>query len=155
MKKKYRVNLTDKERAYAHNILEGEKTSAGYRKRANILIMLDEGICKPETHGQIAARCDVSPVTVCQTAKDYCEKGIEYTLNFQTPKNPPRRPIVDKEAEGQILALVCSDPPEGYSQWTIRLLTEKVVEYSILQSASRETIRRTLNKLNIDPTYYI
>jgi len=152
LRKKYCVDLTNEDRTYAHDILNSHKTSVGFRKRASVLIMLDEGVGKPETHEQIAARCNVTPVTVWQTAKDYCERGIEYALNFQGPENPPRPAIVTGEKEARIVALACGKPPEGYSRWTVRLLTEKVVELSILPAASRETVRRTLKKLNLDLT---
>ena len=152
MKKKYSVTLSNEDRTYAHDILESNKTAIGFRKRASVLIMLDEGVGKPETHERIAARCNVTPVTVWQTAKDFCENGIEHTLNFQSPENPPRPPIVTGEREARIVALACGEPPAGFSRWTVRLLTEKVVELSILPAASRETIRRTLKKLNLDLT---
>ena len=151
MEKKYTVNMTEQEREYAHKILANESTASGFRKRASILIMLDEGIGKPETQTQIAARCKVSTVTVWQTAKDYSEKGIEHALSYQSPESPPRPAIVTGEIEARIVALACGEPPKGYARWTIRLLTEKVVELSIL-TASRETIRRTLKKLNLSLT---
>ena len=152
MKKKYVVTLTNEERTYAHEVLDNKNTATGFRKRASVLIMLDEGVGKPETHSQIAARCNVTEVTVWQTAKDYCEKGIEKTLTFQKPENPPRPAIVSGEKEARIIALACGEPPKGYSRWTVRLLTEKVVELSILPAASRETVRRTLKKLNLSLT---
>jgi hypothetical protein len=152
MKKKYRVELTNGERTYAHDVLDKKETATGFRKRASILIMLDEGVGKPESHEMIAARCSVSTVTVWQVAKDYYEHGIEHTLEFQRPENPPRPAIVTGEKEARIVALACGEPPTGYSRWTVRLLTEKVVELSILPTASRETIRRTLKKLNLDLT---
>ena len=152
MKKKYAVELTNMERAYAHDILECRETATGFRKRASILIMLDEGVGKPETHEKIAARCGVSTVTVWQTAKDYCENGIESALAFQKPENLPRPALVTGEKEARIIALACGKPPPGYSRWTVRLLTEKIVELSILPVASRETVRRTLKKLNLDLT---
>ena len=152
MKKKYAINLTNEERTYAHDVLDGKETATGFRKRASILIMLDEGVGKPETHSQIASRCNVTEVTVWQTAKSYCKNGIEKTLTFQNPENPPRPAIVTGEKEARIIALACGEPPKGYSRWTVRLLTEKVVELSILPSASRETVRRTLKKLNLSLT---
>lgn len=152
MKKKYVINLSNEERTYAHDILDNKESAIGFRKRASVLIMLDESVGKAETYTQIAARCNVSEVTVWQTAKDYCEKGIKQTLNFQKPENPPRPAIVTGEKEARIIALACGDPPKGYSRWTVRLLTEKVVELSILPTASRETVRRTLKKLNLSLT---
>jgi len=152
MGKKHRVELTNIERTYAHKVLDCAETARGFRKRASILIMLDTGVGKPESHEKIAARCGVSTVTVWQTAKDYCEKGIEHALAFQKPENPPRPAIVTGEKEARIIALACGEPPTGYARWTVRLLTEKIVELSILPVASRETVRRTLKKLNLDLT---
>ena len=68
MKKKYRVELTNEERTYAHDVLDSRETATGFRRRASILIMLDEGVGKPESHEMIAARSGVSTVTVWQTA---------------------------------------------------------------------------------------
>jgi transposase len=152
MKKKHAVNLSNAERSYAHDILDNKETATGFRKRASILIMLDEVVGKPESYDKIAARCAVTQVTVWKTAKSYCEHGIEHTLNFQHPENPPRPAIVTGEKEARIIALACGDPPDGFARWTVRLLTEKVVELSILPAASRETVRRTLKKLNLNLT---
>jgi len=152
MRKKYKVDLTNADRTYAHDVLDSKETATGFRKRANVLIMLDEGVGKPESHEQVAARCGVSTVTVWQTAKDYCENGIEHALSFQRPENLPRPPIVTGEKEARIIALACGEPPAGFSRWTVRLLTEKIVELSILPAASRETVRRTLKKLNLNLT---
>lgn len=149
MRTKYTVTLTNEDRTYAHEVLDSKEVATGFKKRANVLIMLDAGVGKPETRQQIAARCGVTEVTVWNTARDYCERGIEHTLSFQRPANPPRRAIVTGEREARIIALACGEPPKGYSRWTVRLLTEKVVELSILPAASRETIRRTLKKLNL------
>jgi len=90
--------------------------------------------------------------SIWQTAKDFCENGIEQALSFQKPENPPHPPIVTGEKEARIIALACGEPPIGFSRWTVRLLTEKIVELSILPSASRETVRRTLKKLNLSLT---
>ena len=150
MRKKYNVSLSNEEKTYAHDILNSKETATGFRKRASVLIMLDESVGKPETHEQVAARCNVTTVTVWQTAKDYCERGIEYALNYQGPENLPRPAIVTGEREARIIALACGEPPKGYARWTVRLLTEKVIELSILPAVSRETVRRTLKKLNLD-----
>lgn len=104
------------------------------------------------TQEEIAARCGVSDVTVYHTVRDYCERGIEYALHFQKREKPPRPAIVTGEKEARIIALACGEPPAGFSRWTVRLLTEKVVELSIMPEVSRETIRRTLKKRNLNLT---
>jgi transposase len=152
MKKKYIVNLTVEEKVFVHNVLNNSKTAKTYKKRANILLMADESVGKPATQAEISMRCRVSDVTIYHTLRDFCEHGLAYTLKFNTPENPPRPPIVTGEKEARIIALACGEPPQGFSRWTVRLLTEKVVELSILPAASRETVRRTLKKLNLSLT---
>jgi transposase len=152
MNKKYRVWLSEAEKAEVENVLNGAKTAGRYRKRASILMLADENAGKPMKHEEIAARCGVSNVTVYHTLRDYCEHGIGKTLYFQKQETLPRPALVTGEKEARIIALACGEPPEGFSRWTVRLLTEKVVELSILPEASRETIRRTLKKRNLSLT---
>jgi hypothetical protein len=101
------------------------------------------------TQAEISARCDASDVTIYHTIRDCCKNGIEHSLQFQKPANLPRPPIVTGEKEARIIVLACGTPPEGFSRWSVRLLTEKVVELSILPDVSRETVRRTLRKRNL------
>jgi hypothetical protein len=55
--------------------------------------------------------------------------------------------LLDGEQEAKIIAMRLGPPPEGYANWTLRLLARKVVELSIVESVSHETIRRTLKKM--------
>jgi len=149
MNKKYVVRLSEADRRQAAEILNGQEASPRYRKRANVLLMADESVGKPMTQEGIAARCGVSDVTVYHTIRDYCERGIEYTLHFQRREKPPRPAIITGEKEARIIALACGEPPKGFSRWTVRLLTEKVVELSIMPDVSRETIRKMLKKRSL------
>lgn len=150
MNKKYRVKLSAEEREYAQKIIESTESAKTRKKRANVLLMRDEEAGYPATQEEVAKRCGVSDVTVYHTVRDYCEYGIEYALNFKKPENPPRRAIVDGESEARIIVLACSEPPEGFSRWTVRLLTEKIVELHILPAISRETVRRVLKKHSLN-----
>jgi transposase len=152
MNKKYGVRLCEADRTQVAEILNGAETSPRYRKRANVLLMADESAEKPMTQEEIAVRCGVSNVTVYHTIRDYCERGIEYTLHFQKREKPPRSAIITGEKEAKIIALACGEPPKGFSWWTVRLLAEKVVELSIMPEVSRETIRRVLKKRSLSLT---
>jgi transposase len=152
MNKKYAVRLSEEERAYANEVLHGSETASSYRKRANVLLIADERMGKPMRQAEIAARCGVSDVTVYHTVRDYSEKGIEETLSYAKRANPPRPAIVSGEKEARIIALACGEPPKGFARWSVRLLTEKVVELRILPEVSRETVRRTLKKRNLSLT---
>ncbi len=152
MRKKYTIKLNEAERGYAQDVINSKTASRSCKKRANVLLMRDERMGKPASQDEVAKRCGVSDVTVYHTIRDYCEYGIEYALTFKKPENAPRPAIVGGESEARIIALACGEPPEGFSRWTVRLLTDKVVELSILPSVSRETVRRTLKKHNLNRT---
>ena len=152
MNKKYGVELSEAERKQVAEILNGNETTPRYRKRANVLLMADESAGKPMTQEEIAARCGVCDVTVYHTIRDYCERGLDYTLHFQKREKPPRPAIITGEREARIIALACGEAPKGFSRWTVRLLTEKVVELSIMPEVSRETIRRVLKKRSLGHT---
>lgn len=148
MNKKYHVKLSENERKYVQEKINKEATAKTFRKRCNILLMLDENAGKPATQEETAKRVGVSEVTVYKTLKEYSEEGIEYALHYKKPQEPPVKRIVTGEAEARIIAAACSKPPEGYSRWTLRLLRERVLELKIVESISRETIRTTLKKRN-------
>ena len=59
---------------------------------------------------------------------------------------PPRQPVLDGEQQAKVIAMRLGPPPKGFANWSLRLLAEKVVELSIVESVSHETIRRTLKK---------
>lgn len=58
--------------------------------------------------------------------------------------------MIDGETEAEIITLACREPPNGYARWSVRLLTENVVELDILSAESREMVRRTL-KTQLQP----
>lgn len=152
MRKKYTVKLNAIEQGYAQDVISSTTTCPSCKKRASVLLMRDETAGKPAPQEEVAKRCGVSDVTVYHTVRDYCEHGIEYALTFKKPENAPRPAIVGGESEARIVALACGEPPEGFSRWTVRMLTDKVVELAILPSVSRETVRRTLKKHNLNLT---
>jgi hypothetical protein len=151
MKRKYTIQLSQQERKEIQKTLNSNIVSATIKKRASILLLADQSAGKPMVQEEIAVRCGVSGVTVFNTLRDYCTNGLEYTLKFKRIKatNPP---IVTGDIEAKIIALVCGQVPAGYSRWTIRLLTERIVELHILDDISRETVRTTLKKLNLGLT---
>ena len=149
MSKKYHVRLSENEKQDINKIINSDKISKIIRKRANVLLQLDETIGKPLKQTEIAERCGVSDVTVFHVISDYCNYGLEYTLAYKRSK-PNNQPIVTGEAEARIIALACGEAPKGFSRWTIRLLTEKIVTLNILETVSRETVRTTLKKHNLN-----
>ena len=72
--------------------------------------------------------------------------GFEQALERKRRESPPVPKLLDGEQEAHIIALRLGPPPKGYAHWSLRLLTRRVVELGVVESISRETIRRTLKK---------
>jgi len=151
MKTKYTIALTDAERKYAQQVVNDQTTAETFKKRAQIILALDTSVGKPETQVKIAQRIGVTTPTIFNTIKAFCNDGLEAALQFKTPSEPNKKPIVNGEIEARIIATACGKPPEGYGRWTVRSLTNKI-ELEICPGISRETVRRTLKKLNLSLT---
>ena len=152
MNKKYIVKLSETERNQIFEAINAKTTSGTVRKRCNILLLADENAGKRIIQEEIAKRCGVSDVTVYNTVKDYSVTGLSHVLRRKSQSKPPVTPIINGEIEARIVALACSEPPDGYSRWSVRLLTKRVVELKIVESIGRETVRQTLKKLNLNLT---
>ncbi len=146
MNRKYHVELSETERHEVQKNLNEATTPKSIRKRCNVLLMADEAVGNIPTQEEIALRCGVSDVTVYKLVKGYATEGLASCLKRRTHEKPPNPPVVTGEKEARIIALACSEPPEGYARWSIRLLRDKVVELRIVDSIGRETIRTTLKK---------
>lgn len=148
MNQKYIIALTNAERKQLLKTTHSKIISKTIQKRANVLLMSDINAGMPMKQSEIAVRCGVSDVKVFHTVRDYCNYGIDYTLAFKRTKttNPP---IVTGDIEARIVALACGKAPKGFSRWTVRLLTERVIQLNILETVSRETVRNTLKKHNL------
>ncbi len=139
-RKKYFVNLSGAERAGLRELTRKGETKARKMKRAMILLKADEGLGDP----QIMAALSVSRPTVERIRKRFVEGGLERALN-EDPRPGPKRKL-DGRGEAQLIAVACSQAPEGHDHWTLRLLADKLVELEVVESISYETVRRTLKK---------
>src|ERR671914_552033 len=102
------------------------------------------------TNADIASAYDVSTKKVEQLKKRFVEEGFEAALYRKPVTNAHRRKITGDE-EAHLIALCCSQAPEGRERWTLRMLADKMVELDMIASVSHETIRRTLKKVNLNP----
>jgi len=146
MKRKYRVALSESDRKHAFEVFNKPGTTETCRKRAKVLLMADENAAKEKyTKAEIAAKCEVSEMTVYNVLKEYYQSGIIQTLSIKKPAGERKRAII-YENELKIIALSEGAPPPGHARWTIRLLTEKAREQKLMEAGSRETIRRMLKR---------
>ncbi len=137
---KYIVNLSDEERASLWQITSKGKTTGRIVKRAQILLLADEG--HPDE--TIATMLKVGESTVHRTRQRCVEEGLELALKERPRKG--RKAKLDGKTEAFLVATACSDPPLGRESWTMQLLADRLVELNLVPSISDETVRRTLKK---------
>lgn len=144
---KYIIELSEQDRIELYDIVTKGTSSA--RK---ILLASDRRSGKYMTAAEIAKAYHTTPTTVQTVRTSYCEKGLEATINRKKRETPPVPAKVTGEVEAHIIALACSDPPEGYSKWTLRLLADKTVELGYIESISHVTVSSVLKKMNLSLT---
>lgn len=145
--KAYKVQLTDQERKALKKFISKGKHPARQIIHAQILLATDEGKGKKAAFDhEIAERCNCGKGLVYTVRKQYVQEGIGRVLNRKKRETPPVPKIATGEAEAKIIALSCSEPPEGRNRWTLRLLEKRVVELGIVPKISDTTIRTVLKK---------
>ena len=145
MNKKYIVRLSDTERKLLRGIVKKFKGSSQKVRRAQVLLKADvDGPAWTDAKISEAFGCRIK--TVENIRQKIVTEGFEIALNGKKQTNPPRKKVLDGTQEAKVIALRLGKPPKGFSNWTLRLLSEKVVELEIVDSISHETIRTTLKK---------
>ena len=151
MHKKYVVRLTQEQRSQLDTLVRRGRAHTRKLLYARILLKADAEGPDRWTDERIAEALEVSTATVARERQRFLEGGLEVAL---MPKKPgrPRRRVLDGRAEAHLIALSCSDPPEGRERWSMRLLADRMVELGHVQSVSYETVRRTLKKTSSNLT---
>jgi transposase len=140
MAKKYLVDLTLEERSELKALLQGGKAGVRRLYRARVLLLADEGA----TDEEIARALHLGTSTVERTRRRFVEGGLERALNDRPRPGKPR--LLNGKQEAFLVALACSDPPEGRERWTMQLLADRLIELRIVESITDETVRRLLKK---------
>lgn len=135
------IILSNEDEKKLREIIDKGIHSARVVKRAEILLKLTEGHSSREIGEMVNRHYN----TVNSIRKKYEVGGIQEALYDAPRPGAPRK--VYSEHEAMITTLACSEPPEGYSCWTLELLADRVVQLTDLESIGRETIRRTLKKV--------
>ncbi len=146
MKKKYIVRLTDEERATLIRVIKKLNGSSQKVRRAQILLKADaEG---PNwSDKQIAEAFLCRTKTVENVREQLVTEGFEGALNGKKRATPPCPKKLNGEQEAKVIALRLGKPPPGFSNWSLRLLANKVVELGLIDAISHETVRQTLKKM--------
>lgn len=140
-----RVQLSEDERHFLLEVIEKGTGSAREIRRAHTLLLADE----KKQDQDIAAFLHVGPQAVSTTRRRYCEVGLPAALK-EKPR-PGKQPKLDGKQEALLVAIACSEAPEGRSEWTMQLLADQLVELQIVDGTiSDETVRRVLKKKSLN-----
>lgn len=145
--KKYVVELSQHERASLGNLIRSGKGPARMFTRARILFKADTSEGAPAWPDEkIAEALDVTVQTVERVRKQLVLEGFDAVLKRRAYMQKVSRKKVDGDVEAHLVALTCSEAPEGYSRWSLRLLADQMVELGYIESISHEAVRQTLKK---------
>jgi Homeodomain-like domain len=146
-KKRYMVVLSAGDRKRLGELIRKGKSPAKKQLKARILLAADESPLGPQWNDpKISQALGTYPIMCARVRQQFAQGGIDAVLNRKQRATPPVPPIFDGEKEAKLIALACSQPPEGRARWTLRLLETKVVELNIVDHASDNTIGRVLKK---------
>jgi len=149
MYKKYHVELTSDQRQHLKELVSTGTLPNAAHTHARILLKADAAPGGPAwKDAQISDAFDVSIRTVLRVRQTFVHGGLARAVPRQRPRGS-RRHLVDGTVEAHLVALVCAPPPAGHARWTLRLLSDKLVELVELESISYETVRRALKKTNL------
>jgi transposase len=147
------VKLSPDERDWLTALLQKGKAPVRQVLKARILLKADASEAgEGWSDSRIAEALDTSTDTIIRTRQQLVEGGIDAALTRKHSPNSARKRIFDGEAEAKLIALACSPPPKGRQRWTLTLLETAVVELSIVDRASDNTIGRTLKKTHSSRT---
>ena len=149
MAKQQHIHLKESERSELEQLIKSGTSSARVNARARTLLLLDRSQGKKRTIQEVADAAMVSHGTVSNTKKRYFSGGLDEAL-YEKPR-PGAKPKITGEVEAHLVALVCSDPPEEYDRWTLRLLADKLVELELVESISHVAVGDALKKMNLSP----
>ena len=143
---KYKVTLTKDERGELESIIKkGSHTSQKFRN-AFVLLNCDEGeYSEKATNSEISKILKVGMRTIDRIKKRFVEDGFDAVLERKSTSREYEKKA-DGDFEARLIALSCSEPPKGFSRWSLRLLADKIVELKIVDSVSHETVRTVLKK---------
>ena len=145
--KKFVVELSTEERTRLSELISKGRAAAKTILKARILLKADqcEAGCSWSDE-EICRALDTNVGMVARVRATFVDEGLDAVLTRKKRETPPIQPIFDGAAQAQLIALACSQPPEGYAHWTIRLLAEHVVERRIVPAAHFNTVGRALKK---------
>jgi transposase len=149
MSKRLHIKLTKNERQELEQLVSKGESSARVQRRARVLLLSDRNQAEPLGTSEIAKALMCSPATVCNVKRRYLSGGLPEALHDKP--RPGAIPKITGDVEAHLVALTCSDPPDGYGRWTLRLLADQLVELGVVESISHVAVGEVLKKTNSSP----
>ena len=146
---RYTVKLTKAEVEELEAIInKGSHTSQTYRT-AYILLNCDEGkYSEKVTNEQISKVLKVGMRTIDRVKKRFIEEGLDAVLERRLTQRVYEKKV-DGDVEAKLVSLCCSKPPKGFAKWSLRLLSDTMVELNYVERISHVTVRSVLKKMNL------
>ena len=136
----HRVRLTEAQRTDLIALTRRGEANARRITRARVLLLADRGT----TDRAIADALAVHPRTCQRLRQRACQEGVHAALDDRPRPGAPR--LLDDRQEAHLIALACSDAPDGHDRWTMAMLAERMVVLEIVPAISAETVRQTLQQ---------
>lgn len=143
------VTLSPEQRQQLESLIKKGNTPARVQTRARILLLADQSQETRYTHKQIAHALLCSQPTVGQICRRFVVEGLETAL-VERPR-PGKAPKITGDLEARLVTLACSDPPDGRSRWTLRLLADQMVALGYVDSLSNVAVYQRLKKTKLSP----
>jgi transposase len=139
-KRHYPIQLSQEERHKLEALVKGGQNKVRVIHRAQILLWSEEG----RSNRDIAELLQLTPLTVARTQQRWVEKH-----SLEDEPRAGRPPCLDGKQEAFLVALTCSEAPEGLERWSVRLLADKLVELGVVEgSISKDSVARRLKKMS-------
>lgn len=143
------IYLKQDERTELKQLIKSGVLSARVIARARALLLLDRSQGEARTIQQVIEAAMVSQGTIYNLKERYFSEGLDRAL-YEKPR-PGAKPKIDGEVEAHLIALTCSDPPEGYDRWTLRLLADRLVSLEVIDAISHVAVGEALKRMNLSP----
>ena len=144
---KVEVRLSAEQRAALERLVRTGTHPAHARRRASVLLRADADGPDRWPDERIAEALGINRNTVWRARAQFAAEGLDATLHKKKAKDRQYRKL-DGAQEARLVALTCSDPPQGQARWTMQLLADKLVELEVVESIDPTTVWRTLKKTN-------
>jgi putative transposase len=144
-----KLHLSSQQRMQLQKLVRSGKALSRTITKARVLLLTDYSTGQHMTDADIAATLQVSMPTIGRVRRRCMADGVAAAVHDRARSGKP--PKITGEIEARLIVLACSDPPEGHTQWTLRLLADRVVELGYIDRISHVAIAKRLKKMHLNP----